>query len=142
MINSSKDAPVYSICSYSYVLDSKGPQICCSFITMAPTPSAAAGAAAEKCLQDIHKQELKDCKQEYTYKVALNQATFKVFTAFTAQTKLAIKKIYQAYLAALKKNPTIINAVETNFNKFFFSFTVKSLDLFLPEILVFEVAAI
>ena len=51
---------------------------------MAPTPSAAAGAAAEKHLQDIYKQELKDYKQEYTYKVALNQATFKVFAAFIA----------------------------------------------------------
>ena len=51
---------------------------------MAPTPSAAAGAAAEKRLQDIYKQELKDCKQKRTYKVALNQATLKVLTASTA----------------------------------------------------------
>ena len=51
---------------------------------MASTPFAAAGAAAEKYLQDIHKQELKDCKQEHTYKAALNQATFKVLTASTA----------------------------------------------------------
>jgi hypothetical protein len=35
-------------------------------------PFAAAVAAAEKRLQDIYKQELKDCKQERTYKVALN----------------------------------------------------------------------
>jgi hypothetical protein len=35
---------------------------------MAPTPSAT----AKKYLQDIHKQELEDCKQEYTYKVVLN----------------------------------------------------------------------
>jgi hypothetical protein len=39
---------------------------------MAPTPSAAARAAAEKRLQDIYKQELKDRKQERTYKTALN----------------------------------------------------------------------
>ena len=43
-----------------------------SFITIAPIPSAAARAAAEKHLQDIYKQELKDYKQEHTYKVALN----------------------------------------------------------------------
>ena len=51
---------------------------------MAPTPSAAAGAAAEKHLQDIYEQELKDCKQECIYKAALNQATFKIFTASIA----------------------------------------------------------
>ena len=72
MINSFKDAPVYSIRSYFYVFNSEGPQIYCSSITMAPTPSAAAGAAAEKYLQDIYKQELKDYKQERIYKAALN----------------------------------------------------------------------
>ena len=92
MINSFKDAPVYSTCSYSRVLDSEGPQTCYSFITMAPTPSAVARAVAEKYLKDIYKQELKDYKQEYTYKVALNQATLKVFAASIAQVKLAIKK--------------------------------------------------
>ena len=51
---------------------------------MAPTPSAAARAAAEKHLQDIHEQELKDYKQEYTYKVVLNQATLKAFTTSIA----------------------------------------------------------
>ena len=81
---------------------------------MAPTPSAAAGAAAEKHLQDIYKQKLKDCKQERTYKVALNQATLKVFAASTAQAKLAIEEIHQACLAAIEKNPIIINAVETD----------------------------
>ena len=90
--NSFKDAPVYSTYSHSYVLDSEGPQTCYFSITIAPTPSAAAGAAAEKHLQDIYKQELKDCKQECTYKVALNQATLKVFTASTAQVKLAMEK--------------------------------------------------
>jgi hypothetical protein len=39
---------------------------------MAPTPSTAARAAAKKRLQDIHKQELKDRKQEHIYKAALN----------------------------------------------------------------------
>ena len=92
MINSFKDTPVYSICSYFYVFDSEGPQIYCFSITMAPTPSAVAGAAAEKYLQDIYKQELKDYKQKYTYKAALNQATLKVFTGSIAQAKLAIKK--------------------------------------------------
>ena len=116
--------------------------MCRSSITIAPTPSAAARAAAEKHLQDIYKQELKDYKQERTYKVALNQATFKVFTAFTAQAKLAIEEIYQAYFAAIKKNPTIINTVEIDFNESFFSPTVKSLNLFLPEILIFKVAVI
>ena len=72
MINSFKDVPVYSTRSYSCVFDSEGPQTCCSSITMAPTPSAAAGAAAKKRLQDIYKQELKDYKQERIYKVALN----------------------------------------------------------------------
>ena len=47
--------------------------MCCFSITMAPTPFAAARAAAEKHLQDIYKQELKDYKQECTYKAALNQ---------------------------------------------------------------------
>ena len=68
--------------------------MCRSSITMAPTPSATARAAAEKHLQDIHEQELKDCKQERTYKVALNQATLEALAAFTAQTKLATEEIY------------------------------------------------
>ena len=55
MINSFKDAPVYSTHSYSRVLDSKGLQTYCSSIIMAPTPSAVARAAAEKRLQDIYK---------------------------------------------------------------------------------------
>ena len=142
MTNSFKDTPVYSTRSHSRILDSEGSQISCSSITMAPTPSAAAKATAEKHLQDIYKQELKDRKQEYTYKAALNQATFKVFTASTAQVKLAIEEIYQAYLAAIKKNPTIINAVETDFSKSSLLFTVKSLDLLLPEILISEVTVI
>ena len=94
IINSFKDASVYSIRSHSYVLNSEGPQIYHSSITIAPTPSAVAGAAAEKHLQDIYKQELKDYKQEHTYKVVLNQATLKAFTAFTAQAKLAMEEIY------------------------------------------------
>ena len=94
MINSFKDTPVYSTRSYSYVLDSEGLQMCYSSTIMAPTPSAAARAAAEKHLQNIHEQELKDCKQEHTYKAALNQATLKVFTASTAQAKLAMEEIY------------------------------------------------
>ena len=53
-----------------------------------------------------------------------------------------MKKIHQAYLAAIKKNPTIINIVETNFNKSSLSPTIKSLDLFLPKILIFKVAVI
>ena len=72
MTNSFEDAPVYSIRSHSRVFDSEGLQTYHSSITIAPTPSAAAGAAAEKRLQDIYKQELKNCKQEYTYKAALN----------------------------------------------------------------------
>ena len=55
MINSFKDTPVYSIRSHSRVLDSEGSQTCHSFTTIAPTPSAAAGAVAEKHLQDIYK---------------------------------------------------------------------------------------
>jgi hypothetical protein len=43
-----------------------------SSITIAPMPSATARAAAEKYLQDIYKQELKDYKQECIYKVVLN----------------------------------------------------------------------
>ena len=72
MTNSFEDTFIYSTRSYSRVLDSEGLQTCHSFITMAPTPSAVAGAAAEKHLQDIYKQELKDYKQEHTYKAALN----------------------------------------------------------------------
>ena len=72
IINSFKNTPVYSIRSHSRILNSEGLQICYSFTTIAPTPSAAARAAAEKHLQDIYKQELKDCKQGCTYKVALN----------------------------------------------------------------------
>ena len=55
MINSFEDASVYNTRSYFYVFDSKGPQICYFSITIAPTPSAAARAAAEKHLQDIYK---------------------------------------------------------------------------------------
>ena len=57
-------------------------------------PSAAVRAAAKKYLQDIYKQELKNYKQKRIYKVALNQATLKVFTASTAQAKLIIEEIY------------------------------------------------
>ena len=103
--------------------------MCYSSITIAPMPCTAARAAAEKRLQDI-------------YKVALNQATFKTLTAFIAQAKLVIKEIYQAHLAAIKKNPTIINIVETNSGEFFFLFTAKSLDLLFSEILISKVAAI
>ena len=109
---------------------------------MAPIPSAVARAAAEKHLQDIYKQELKDYKQEYTYKVVLNQATLKAFATFTAQAKLVMEEIHQAYFTAIKKNPTIINMVETDFNKSFFSPTVKSLDLLLFKILISKVAVI
>ena len=94
MTNSFKDASVHSTRSHSRVSDSEGLQTCRSSITMAPTPSAAAGAAAEKRLQDIYKQELKDRKQECTYKVALNQATLKALAAFTAQAKLATEEIH------------------------------------------------
>ena len=59
-------------------------QICHSSITIALIPSATARAAAEKHLQDIYKQELKDYKQKHTYKVTLNQATLKALTAFIA----------------------------------------------------------
>ena len=53
-----------------------------------------------------------------------------------------MEEIHQAYFAAIKKNPTIINAVETDFNKSSFPPTAKSLDLLLPKILVFKVTAI
>ena len=57
---------------------------------MAPTPFTAAKAAAEKYLQDIYKQELKDYKQKYTYKAALNQAILKVFAASIAQDRKSV----------------------------------------------------
>ena len=142
MTNSFEDTPAHSTRSHSRVLDSEGPQTCCSSITMAPTPSAAAGAAAEKHLQDIYKQELKDRKQERTHKAALNQATLKALAASTAQAKLATEEIHQACLAAIEKNPTIINAVETDFGKSSLPPTAKSLDLLLPGIPISEVAAI
>ena len=72
MINSFKNTPIYSTRSHSYILDSEGLQIYYSFITIAPTPSAVARAVAKKHLQEIYKQELKDYKQEYIYKAALN----------------------------------------------------------------------
>ena len=55
MTNSFKDTPVYSTRSYSYIFNSEGSQTSYSSITIAPTPSAVAGAAAEKYLQDIYK---------------------------------------------------------------------------------------
>ena len=55
MTNSFEDTPAHSIYSHSRVLDSEGPQTCRSSITIAPTPSTAAGAAAEKRLQDIYE---------------------------------------------------------------------------------------
>ena len=94
MINSFKNTLVYNIYSYFHILNSEGLQIYYSSIIIAPIPSTVARAVAKKYLQNIYKQELKDYKQKYTYKVALNQATLKVFTAFIAQTKLAIKKIH------------------------------------------------
>ena len=72
MINFFEDISVHSIYSYSCILNSEGPQTYYSSITIAPIPSAIARAAAEKHLQDIYKQELKNYKQEYTYKAALN----------------------------------------------------------------------
>ena len=74
--------------------------------------------------------------------MALNQATLKIFTASIAQAKLAIKEIYQAYLAAIKKNPTIINIVETDFNKSSLSPTIKSLNLLLFKFLISKITAI
>ena len=50
MINSFKDALVYSTRSHSYILDSEGPQARYFSIIIAPTPSAIAGAAAKKYL--------------------------------------------------------------------------------------------
>ena len=55
MTNSFKDVPIYNIRSHSRVLDSEGLQTRCPSITIAPTPSAVAVAAAEKRLQDIYK---------------------------------------------------------------------------------------
>ena len=109
---------------------------------MAPMPSTAARVAAKKYLQDIYKQELKDYKQKYTYKAVLNQATLKVFTTSIVQAKLAMEEIYQAQLATIKKNPTIINTVETDFNKSSLPSTVKSLNLLLPKIPVSKVTVI
>ena len=53
-----------------------------------------------------------------------------------------MEEIYQTCLAAIKKNPTIIDTVEINFNKSSLSPTAKSLDLLLPEILVSKITAI
>ena len=53
-----------------------------------------------------------------------------------------MEEIYQACLAAIKKNPTIINAVETDSGESSFFSTAKSLDLLLPGIPVSKVAAI
>ena len=142
MINSFKNTPVYSIRSYSHVLNSEGLQTCYFSPIMAPIPSATARTVAEKHLQNIYKQKLKNYKQKYTYKAVLNQATFKVLTAFIAQAKLATEEIYQAQLTAIKKTPIIINAVETNFSKSSLPLTIKSLDLLFHKILIFKVAAI
>ena len=60
----------------------------------------------------------------------------------TCALPISIEEIYQARLAAIKKNPTIINAVETNSSKSSLPPTIKSLDLLLPGILVSKVAAI
>ena len=142
MTNFFKDAPVYSICSHSYILNSEDLQTYYFSITMAPMPSAAARAVAKKYLQDIYKQELKDCKQKYTYNVALNQTTLKALTAFIAQAKLAIKKIHQAYFFTIKKNATIINIVKTDFSKSSLPFIIKSLDLLFSKILISKATAI
>ena len=72
MTNSFKNTPVYNIYSHSHILNSEDLQTCRFSTIIAPIPFAAARAAAKKRLQDIHKQELKDCKQEHTYKVVLN----------------------------------------------------------------------
>ena len=53
-----------------------------------------------------------------------------------------MEEIYQAYLAAIKKNPTIINTVETDFSKSSLPPIAKSLDLLLPGILISEVTVI
>ena len=68
--------------------------------------------------------------------------TLKALTTSIAQVKLATEEIYQAWLAAIKKNPTIINAVETNSGKSSLPPTIKSLDLLLSRILVSKVTII
>ena len=72
MINSFKNTPVYSTRSYSCIFNSEGLQTYYSSTIIAPIPSATARAAAEKHLQDIYKQELKDYKLECIHKAALN----------------------------------------------------------------------
>ena len=74
--------------------------------------------------------------------MALNQATFKVLTASTAQAKLAMEEIHQARLAAIEKNPIIINTVKTDFSKSSLPPTIKSLDLLFFRILVSKITII
>jgi hypothetical protein len=135
-----EDAPAHSTRSCSRIPDSESSQTYRSSITMAPTVSAA--AAAEKRLQDIHEQEMEDRKQERAHKAALNQATLEALAASTAQAKLATEEIHQARLAAIEKNPTIINATEVDSGESSLPPTAKSLDLLLPGIPASEVAAI
>ena len=53
-----------------------------------------------------------------------------------------MEEIYQARLAAIKKNPTIINIVKTNFSKSSLPFIIKSLNLFFPKIPISKIAII
>ena len=53
-----------------------------------------------------------------------------------------MEEIYQAQLAAIKKNLTIINIVKTDFGKSSLPLTVKNLDLLFPKIPISKVATI
>ena len=62
--------------------------------------------------------------------------------ASTAQAKLNSKEMHLATIAAIKKNPTIINAVDIESGKSSLPPIVKSLDLLLPSIPMLEVILI
>ena len=72
----------------------------------------------------------------------LNKVSLKVIVVSTAQAKLNSKEIYLVKIAAIKKNLTIINAVDIESGKSSLPPTVKSLNLLLPGIPISEVILI
>jgi hypothetical protein len=107
----------------------------------------------KKRLDDIHEQDIEDCKAACEHLKAKNEADLVAIKAANnaklealkianKSAKLAAEAIHQAQLVAINKNPTIINAAEVDSGESSLPPTLKGIDLILPGIPILEVAAI
>jgi hypothetical protein len=134
-------------------------------MTSSETAAEKATRADEKArLDEIHQEELLDrqaARAERKVKFDADQAAAKAradaeldalnvvnaeklesMKTAAANATLAAEAIHQAKLAAIEKNPAIINAAEVDSGESSLSPTAKSLDLCLPGIPMSEVANI